>query len=257
MLQRGISACRICLFRADLLPLKMCQLCLLLFLPARFLLDFCSISALLRGFCSLYAPLVLYSARGRGVWFGIDLEKVAQHPVLNEEGKVVSDHNVGIVEALKLMQLIPITLFIARRLEEATASEKAGTIRTAHAQLKELKARRGKGGFAELANWIILPPGHGSVWGVPSGQAHPPYHASGGFGGDVFSSSADDFGSICIGGACGGGGGHTSGGSGHYGPTNGRSHQRRGGRGGRGRGPAVCRKCTLPGSTSTNHPHTV
>ena len=63
MLQRSISACRVCLFRVDLLPLmlaKMCQLCLLLFLPARFLLDF----------CSLCAPLVLYSARGRGVWFG-------------------------------------------------------------------------------------------------------------------------------------------------------------------------------------------
>ena len=45
MLQRGISACRICLFRIDLLPLmlaKMCQLCLL-FLPARFLL-FCAVS---------------------------------------------------------------------------------------------------------------------------------------------------------------------------------------------------------------------
>ena len=68
MLQRGISACRICLFRVNLLPLmlaKMCQLCLLLFCPR----DFCAISALLRGFCSLCAPLVLYSARGRGVWF--------------------------------------------------------------------------------------------------------------------------------------------------------------------------------------------
>ena len=69
MLQRGISACRICLYRVDLLPLmlaKMCQLCLLFFCPR----DFCSISALLRGFCSLCAPLVLHSARGRGVWFG-------------------------------------------------------------------------------------------------------------------------------------------------------------------------------------------
>ena len=65
MLQRGISACRICLFRVDLLPVmlaKMCQLCLLFFARA--------ISALLRGFCSLCAPLVLYSARGRGLWFG-------------------------------------------------------------------------------------------------------------------------------------------------------------------------------------------
>ena len=45
-----------------------------------------------------------------------------------------------------------VALFIARRLGEATASEKAGVIRTAHAQLKKLKAMGGKGGFAELAN---------------------------------------------------------------------------------------------------------
>ena len=50
MLQRGISACRICLFRVDLLPLvlaKMCELCLLFFaraISARFLL-FCAVSA--------------------------------------------------------------------------------------------------------------------------------------------------------------------------------------------------------------------
>ena len=45
-----------------MLPLmlaKMCQICFL-FLSARFRLDF----------CSLCAPLVLYSTRGRGVWFG-------------------------------------------------------------------------------------------------------------------------------------------------------------------------------------------
>ena len=50
MFQRGISACRICLFRVDLLPLmlaKMCQLCLFFFaraISARFLL-FCVVSA--------------------------------------------------------------------------------------------------------------------------------------------------------------------------------------------------------------------
>ena len=50
MLQRDISACQICLFRVDLLPLmlaKMCQLCLLLLLPAQFLLDFCSFARFL------------------------------------------------------------------------------------------------------------------------------------------------------------------------------------------------------------------
>ena len=58
MLQRGISACRICLFRVDLLPLmlaKMCHLCLLFFLPARFLLDFCSFARLLLAVCSTCA----------------------------------------------------------------------------------------------------------------------------------------------------------------------------------------------------------
>ena len=87
----------------------------------------------------------------------IDLEKVALHPALKEEWRVISDLNVGIVEALKLKQPVFVALFIARRLGEATASEKAGAIRTAHAQLKELKAMGGKGGFAELANWVIPP----------------------------------------------------------------------------------------------------
>ena len=82
----------------------------------------------------------------------IDLEKIALHPVLKEEWRVVSDVNVGRVEALKLKQPVLVALFIARRMREATASEKAGAIRTAHALLKELKAMRGKGGFAELAN---------------------------------------------------------------------------------------------------------
>ena len=57
MLQRRISACRICLFRVDLLPLmlaKMCQLCLF-FLPARFLLDFCSFARFLLAVCSTRA----------------------------------------------------------------------------------------------------------------------------------------------------------------------------------------------------------
>ena len=87
----------------------------------------------------------------------IDLEKVALHPALKEEWKVVSDLDVGIVEALKLKQPVLVALFIARRLGEATASEKAGAIRTAHAKLKELKVMGGKGGFAELANWVIPP----------------------------------------------------------------------------------------------------
>ena len=112
----------------------------------------------------------------------IDLEKGALHPALKEEWRVISDLNVGIVEALKLKQPNLVALFIARRLGEATASEKAGAIRTAHAQLKELKAMGGKGGFAELANWVI-PPGHGSLWGAPPGPAHNPHHAGGGFGG--------------------------------------------------------------------------
>ena len=87
----------------------------------------------------------------------IDLENVALHPALKEEWRVISDLNVRIVEALKLKQPVLVALFIARRLGEATSSEKAGVIRTAHAQLKELKAMGGKGGFAELANWVIPP----------------------------------------------------------------------------------------------------
>ena len=60
MLQRGISAfvAYICLFRVDLLPLmlaKMRQLCLLFFLPARFLLDFCSFARFLLAVCSTCA----------------------------------------------------------------------------------------------------------------------------------------------------------------------------------------------------------
>ena len=114
----------------------------------------------------------------------IDLEKVALHPALKEEWKVVSDLNVGMmVEALKLKQPVLVALFIARRLEKATASDKAGAIRTAHAQLKGLKAMEGKGGVAELANWVIPLQGHGSVWGAPPGLAHPPHYVSGGFGG--------------------------------------------------------------------------
>ena len=113
----------------------------------------------------------------------IDLEKADLHPALSAEWKVVSDLNVRIVETLKLKQPVLVALFIVRRLGEATASEKAGAIRTANAQLKELKAMGGKGRFAELANWIIRPPGDGSVWGAPTGPAHPPHHASGGFGG--------------------------------------------------------------------------
>ena len=85
----------------------------------------------------------------------IDLEMVTLHPALNEEWKVVSDLNDGIVETLKLKQPALVALFIARRLGEAIASEKAGAIRTAHAQLKEFKAMGSKGGFAELANWAI------------------------------------------------------------------------------------------------------
>ena len=93
----------------------------------------------------------------------IDLEKGALHPALNEEWKIVSNLNVGIVEVLKLKKPVLVTFFIAQRLGEATASEKTGAICTAHAQLKELKAMRGKGGFAELANWVIPPPGRVSV----------------------------------------------------------------------------------------------
>ena len=103
----------------------------------------------------------------------IDLEKVAVHPALNEEWTVVSDLNVGIVEALELKHTVLVALFIAQCLGEATASEKAGAIHTAHAQPKELKAMGGKGEFAELANWVT-PPGHGSVWGASPGPALPP-----------------------------------------------------------------------------------
>ena len=194
----------------------------------------------------------------------IDLEKVTLHPALKEEWRVVSDLNVGVVEALKLEQPVLVALFIARRLGEATASERAEAIRTAHAQLKELKAMGGKGGFAELANWVIPPPGQGSVWGAPPGLPHTPHHASGGFGGGGGSNGAGDFSSAYMVGTYGGGGGHTSGGLGHYGPTNGRFHRGRGGRGGRrgrgggsGRSPTACWMCTLAGSTSTNHPQTM
>ena len=193
----------------------------------------------------------------------IDLEKIALHPALKEEWSVVSDLNVGIVEALKLKQPVLVILFIALRLGEATAS-KAGAIRTARAQLKELKAMGGKGGFAELANWVIPPPGHGSVWEAPPRPAHTPHHASGGFGGGGGSNGAGDSSSAYMGGTYDGGGRHSSGGPGYYGLTNGRFHRGRRGRGGRagrgggsGRGPTICRKCTLAGSTSTNHPHTV
>ena len=58
LLQGGISARNIRLFRADLLPLllaKMCQLFLFLFCP----LDFCSLC----GFCSLCAPDTTFSAQ--------------------------------------------------------------------------------------------------------------------------------------------------------------------------------------------------
>ena len=137
----------------------------------------------------------------------IDLEKVALHPALKEEWRVISDLNVGIVEALKLKQPNLVALFIARRLGEATASEKAGAIRTAHAELKELKAMGGKGGFAELANWVIPPPGHGSLWGATPGPTHNPHHAGGGFGGGGFSNGAGAFNSAYMGGTHGGGGG--------------------------------------------------
>ena len=93
----------------------------------------------------------------------IDLEKVALHPALKEEWKVVSDLNVGVAEALELKQPVLVALFIARRRGKATASEKAGAIRTAHAQLKELKAMGVKGGFTEPANWVIPAPGQSSV----------------------------------------------------------------------------------------------
>ena len=59
----------------------------------------------------------------------IDLEKVALHPALKEEWRVVSDLNVGIVEALKLKQPVLVALFIARRLGEATAPEQPEPLR--------------------------------------------------------------------------------------------------------------------------------
>ena len=43
----------------------------------------------------------------------IDLEKVALYPDLKEEWRVVSDLNVGVVEALKLKQSDLVALFIA------------------------------------------------------------------------------------------------------------------------------------------------
>ena len=105
----------------------------------------------------------------------IDLENVALHPAQKEEWRVISDLDVRIVEVLKLKLPVLVALFIARRLGEATASEKAGVIRSAHAQLKELKAIGGKGGFAELANWVIPPPrprfGLGST---TRASPHPP-----------------------------------------------------------------------------------
>ena len=65
----------------------------------------------------------------------------------------------------------------------------------------------GKGGFAELANWVIHPPGHGSVWGAPPEPAHSPLRnrrwRGGGGGGN--SSGADDVGSAYMGEAYGGG----------------------------------------------------
>ena len=196
----------------------------------------------------------------------IGLEKVALHPALNEEWKVVSDLNVGIVKALKLKQLTVVALFIARRLGKATASEKDGPIRTARAQLKEFKAMGGRGGFVEFANWVIPPPSPRFGLGSATRASPSLHHVSSGFEeeGRGGSSGAGDFSSTCMGEAYGVGAGHVSGGPGHYGPTNGRFHRGRGGwdgRGGRGGSSglalAVCRKCTLAGSTFTNHPHTM
>ena len=185
----------------------------------------------------------------------IDLEKVALHSVLNEEWKFVSDLNVGIVEALKFKQPVLVALFIARRLRKATASEKAGAIRTVHAQLKELKATGGKGGFAELVNWVIPPPDHGPVWGAPPGPAHPPHHASGGFeggGGGVFS-GAGDFGSAYIGGAYSGGEGHACGGPGYYAPqTSGSTGDAGGGAAAKAAGTAAAETSRFSGYIHTN-----
>ena len=87
----------------------------------------------------------------------IDLEKVALHPALKEEWRVVSDLNVGVVKALKLKQPVLVALFIARRLGEATASEKAGAISTAHAQLKECKAMGGRAGSRNSPTGLSSP----------------------------------------------------------------------------------------------------
>ena len=151
----------------------------------------------------------------------IEVEKPALHPVLKEEWKTVSDLNDGIVEAIKLKQPVFLAFFVARRLGEVIASEKARAIRSAHAQLKEVKAMRGKGGFAELANWVIPPPGHGMVWGLPLGPTPLPSHASGGSGAGGSSIGAGDFGSVTREGAYGGGGGHVISGLVSYGLTNG------------------------------------
>ena len=43
----------------------------------------------------------------------IDLEKVALHPDLKEEWRVVSDLKVRVVEALKLKQPVLVSLFLA------------------------------------------------------------------------------------------------------------------------------------------------
>ena len=117
----------------------------------------------------------------------IDLEKVALHPALKEEWRVVSDLNVGVVKALKLKQPVLVRLFIARRLGEATASEKAGAIRTAHAQLKDLKAMGGKRGVRGTRQLGYPPPkprfGLGST---TRASPHPPprqrqFRGGGGF----------------------------------------------------------------------------
>ena len=187
---------------------------------------------------------------------------VALHPALNEKWKVVSDLNAGIVEALKLKQPVLVALFITRRLGEATASEKAGAIRTAHTQLKELKAMEGKGWVCGTRQPGHPPPRPRFGLGSTTRAGPSPHHASDGFGGGGGSSGAGDFSSAYMGGSYGGEGGHASSGLGHYSPTNRQFHRGRKGRGGRegcgggsGRGPAVCRKCTLACSTSTNHPH--
>ena len=70
----------------------------------------------------------------------------------------------------------------------------------------------------ELANWVIPPSGRGSVCGAPPAPVHTPHHASGGFGGGGVSNGAGDFSSAYMGGTYGGGGGHSRGGLGHYGP---------------------------------------